>query len=283
MQHLFTTLALFASCLGAAVDGWLGVFLASTNDQAVVAGVVDDSPAQRAGLQPGDVILAIGDVATPTRDACIAAVRQLAAGRKVAVKLRREGKELTVTVELGERPEATEEAPRVPTPVQVEPEAAPPRAAGAPYLGIAVREADGGLRIDRVVDGGPAAAAKVPEACQLQAVGGRKVRTLADLDEAMAGVRPGQQLELQVAVDGGVRSVLVAVGGARTAAPAPPATQVRPAVPVAPVPPSPPQPGAAARGRSPAQLEAELAALRQELRELRQLVEELRRQQSRKE
>lgn len=295
----FTALLLFAAALA---DGWLGVFLDPASEAAVVTGVVDGSPAQKAGIVAQDVIVAVNDTATPTREALVAAVRTHKAGDKVRLKVQRDGKERFLVVTLGERPAESEEAeeaeemevaevpaPRAEAPAPV---AVPP---GKPYLGLAVREADGGVRIDRVVEDGPAAAANVPAGVSLRAVDDHKIASLADLDEAMRALRPGQAVAIQVHGKDGVRSILVTprFAGQQRQVRAVPGRAMVPAVKVAPEESRPaapaPQAGRPPRkeaGKAPEQgaeeLEAELQSLRAELRELRKQLEELRRQADRR-
>ncbi len=245
MHPVFAPFAAFFLLTAALADGWLGVYLDPAAEAAVVVGVVDGSPAQKAGMKEGDIILAVGDTATPTRDALIAAVRAHKAGEKVRLKVERGGKDRFLVVTLTERPQQNEaEAPaqlevvemaeaaekaaaekkaaekarvRVRTP---QPQAQPPvglpgvpvaqAAPARPYLGLSVRETDRGVLIDRVVDGSPAAAAGVPADVLLRAVGDRKIAALGDLDKALATVSSGQRVALRVEGKDGVSSILVA-------------------------------------------------------------------------
>lgn len=303
MHALLAPFVAFATLFAAVADGWLGVYLDPMAEAAVVTKVVEDSPAQKAGLQAGDVIVAVGDRATPTRDELVAAVRSHDAGDKVRLKIRRGDKDRLVVVSLAERPE---EVPNVE--VEAVPEPAAPRrriaVREAPvatlddvtnqpaYLGLSLRESDRGVLIDRVVDGGPAAAANVPAGGLLVAVGDRRVTALADLDKALAGVKPGQNVALQVKGEDGVRSIQVRAG-VRGEGTAPRVTvetaEVEPQAPSAPRPVK--EPKAAKAPKAPAapaqregseqekdELEAELQSLRAELRELRKQLDDLRRQ-----
>lgn len=252
-------------------DGWLGVYLATDRPEAVVAEVIPGSPAAKAGLQPGDVLLAVGDQPTATRELFIAAIRAAAPGQRVSLKIRRQDKESTVVVKLGERPEQVAVAPVVPRPPagqpaqpSAEPGPAVPPAGPRGYLGIAVLPSKDGLRIDRVLAGGPAAAAGVRAGELLQSIGDLPVGGMTELDRLLADIEPGQRIALGLRSEDGVRSVLVEVGRRHGSAPEQAA---------------PPKPEAQAKqpaAKPPVDLEAELEALRAELRELRRQVEELR-------
>ncbi len=86
---------------------FLGVSNASTNDQsgAIVSGVVGNGPAAKAGLHPGDKIVAIDGRPTTSSDDVSAAVAAHKPGDKATVTVVRGGNRRTLTVTLGTRPE----------------------------------------------------------------------------------------------------------------------------------------------------------------------------------
>ncbi len=69
---------------------------------AVVDGVVDDSPAEKAGLKKGDVIVNFGDKTIADADELMKAVRESTPGSKVKLTTLRDGKKSSVDVELAE-------------------------------------------------------------------------------------------------------------------------------------------------------------------------------------
>jgi carboxyl-terminal processing protease len=72
--------------------GGLGIEIARRNDNIVVVSPIDDTPAQRAGIRPGDQILKIDD--EPTRNMDLArAIQKMRgpAGKKVLLTIMREG------------------------------------------------------------------------------------------------------------------------------------------------------------------------------------------------
>lgn len=102
--------------------GWLGVSmqrltpdLLEVMDVAaemgvLVTDVVEDSPAEEAGIEVGDVIVEYDGKTVKTPHSLSRLVRKTAPGTKVKVKISREGKEKTLTVEIGERGEIEEKS-----------------------------------------------------------------------------------------------------------------------------------------------------------------------------
>jgi putative serine protease PepD len=87
--------------------GYLGVSMGdATGNQsgAVVQEVTPDSPAARAGLQAGDVVVSIDGKAVQDRSELVAAIRGHKPGDKVTLVVNRGGNETTVTATLTQRP-----------------------------------------------------------------------------------------------------------------------------------------------------------------------------------
>ncbi|MCC7064814.1 MAG: PDZ domain-containing protein [Planctomycetes bacterium] len=225
-----------------AADGWLGVYLEQDRNEAVIAEVIPGSPAAKAGLQVGDVMLAVGDQATANSAEFVAAIRKAAAGDRVSLKVQRKGKESIVIVKLGDRPEviASNTAPQAaPAPAEGgaagvkkdrrhEPagpavesravetrtaaEPAAPDSSGRGFLGVSVLETDGGVRIERVLADSPARKAGLAEGDVLVSVGAEQIRSLDDLDRWISSVKPGAKVAVGLRSEAGVRSVLVEIG-----------------------------------------------------------------------
>ena len=87
-------------------QGFLGVGLTDRTDGgqgAVIANVEDGSPASKAGIEEGDVVLAINDVPITGRTGMIAVVRDAQPGDTIKIKVERGGKTVTLTATLVER------------------------------------------------------------------------------------------------------------------------------------------------------------------------------------
>ena len=74
------------------------------SEGALIVEVPADGPAADAGIQPGDVITAIGDTRVATVEDLLGALRRHKPGDKVSVTIVRKGEESTVDVTLGDFP-----------------------------------------------------------------------------------------------------------------------------------------------------------------------------------
>lgn len=88
--------------------GWMGVQLAMDEESGLPAiqAVFPETPAEKAGLQEGDVFVKLGGKDIESVEDLILAVQEAGAGAKLKVTVRRGGEELDLTLKLAERPEA---------------------------------------------------------------------------------------------------------------------------------------------------------------------------------
>jgi S1-C subfamily serine protease len=87
---------------GRVVRGWLGATAMDRAGATVVGDVLKDSPASRAGLEPGDEIVAIDGRAVGSRRDLQFIVAETPVGRPVSLEVRRDGRTSTLTVTLAE-------------------------------------------------------------------------------------------------------------------------------------------------------------------------------------
>lgn len=101
--------------------GWLGVTIQDVDENsakalgmqeaqgALISSVRPGDPGDKGGIKPGDVVLKINDRSVADAGELLKGVAALAPGEKAALQVWRDGKSLSLTVTLGERP-TTEEA-----------------------------------------------------------------------------------------------------------------------------------------------------------------------------
>lgn len=110
------------------VPGYLGVGGESVgNCGTLVVTLSPGAPAELAGIQVGDVIVAVDGMAYRSLETLRAYIISLAAGDRVEVVLKRGDEELTFTITLGQRPRQTPPtaAPEATTEATTEPTAEP--------------------------------------------------------------------------------------------------------------------------------------------------------------
>ena len=100
---------------GAVTRGWFGVEVANITPElaeslglagtrgAIVGGIERGSPADRAGIRLGDVILAVGGREVVDLNATLNAIADVPPGKTVPVRILRRNQELALTVTVGRR------------------------------------------------------------------------------------------------------------------------------------------------------------------------------------
>jgi serine protease Do len=257
--------------------------LAGDQTGALVEEVVTDSPAEKAGLQAsskafdlngeqvmigGDVVTAVDGKAVETMQDLSAAVKAQKPGAEVELTVLRDGKEITLTVTLGERTSA-QAVPAAPVaPTQKVPNQ-PKSATSGVWLGISgltvtpdvaqamsLDSAQTGALVEEVAPGSPADKAGLLASDKafdsngqqvmiggdvITAVDGKVVETMQDLSAAVKAQKPGDEVELTVLRDGKEIAVTVTLGERKGA-------QAAPTMPMAPAEKAPAQPKTAASG-----------------------------------
>jgi serine protease DegQ len=101
---------------GAVTRGWIGVepqdvtpeiaesFGLDRKSGAIVAGVLQGGPADKAGIKPGDILISINDDTITDTTRLLNVVAQIKPGTSVKVHLMRKSKELDLNVVIGKRP-----------------------------------------------------------------------------------------------------------------------------------------------------------------------------------
>ena len=85
--------------------GWLGVSMADITDRGVaIAEVVRSGPAGRAGVRAGDIVTAVNGQAVEDSRSLLRAVAAIAPGQIARLSLRRQGRDIDLSVTVGRRP-----------------------------------------------------------------------------------------------------------------------------------------------------------------------------------
>ena len=153
---------------------------------AVVTRVQADSPADRAGLKPGDVVLALNDTSVSDEADLHNAEGLLPVGSEVKLKLLRDGKVEMVSASLAAQELATADG-----------QGLDPRLAGAAFVDLGERQRQqglGGASIARVAAGSRAEANGLRAGDVVVAVNQVELRALKDLRALLTQRRPRQLL-----------------------------------------------------------------------------------------
>jgi serine protease Do len=194
---------------GKVVRGYLGVRIHGltaelarrlglpNNRGALIADVQPGSPADRAGLKAGDVIVKLGDREVPDPAALRNVTASMDVGSKVSVTFYRRGESQSLPVTIDELPPAPEVLAS---------------------FGLRVRPAPGGpesaasLEIDQVVPGSPAFRAGLRPGMRILAVGRQPVATPEQFEAATRKLDLSQGLPLQIQLPDGRVGIRV-IGG----------------------------------------------------------------------
>ncbi len=148
--------------------GWLGVsiqrltpelarsFGVKPGEGVLVSDVVDDTPAEKAGLRAGDIIVALNDESLDSHTELSQRIAALDPGDTVALELLRDGKRTTMDVTLAERPPQDGETEESAPPAQRAPARWGVRLGDLDREGSSELRLDGGAVIREVLPGSPA-------------------------------------------------------------------------------------------------------------------------------
>jgi serine protease Do len=188
---------------GKVTRGWLGVAIQRLspdlvkafgleNDQgALVADVVPDGPAAKAGIERGDIILALQGQKIQDSNELPRLVANLAPGTKVDLDILRAGKKRTIAVTLGTLKEEDEEKaarlkpPDVEDTLGLQVQAITPDVARSLHL-----ENIEGVVVSQVAPDGPAAEAGVRRGDIVREVNRKPVTDMDSYQDATAGLEP---------------------------------------------------------------------------------------------
>ena len=219
---------------GRVARGWLGVQIQSVTPEvaaslgianpkgAIVAGIVPDSPAAKAGLRQGDVITAVNGKEVEDSQGLTRRVASLAAGRSAAFSVLRDGSSRTIQVSIGQRKEE-----QVASAEQATPSAEVGATGSAMGLGLAsvtpdlrrTYNLDGdvqGVFVTKVDPESDAADKGLQPGDVLLAVNNRTVHTPQDVEKSVAAAHSAGRKSVLLLVSSGGTSHFVAVDLAKT-------------------------------------------------------------------
>ncbi len=198
--------------------GWLGVYIQAMTPSlagafglkkpkgVIVADIVPGSPADKAGLKRGDVILEVNGEAVNSPAELQIAIRSHKAGEKVKLKVWRKNKTITISVRLGELPqeEISSIKPRIDIGMKV--------SDITPDLAHKYRITDAtGVVITYVEPNSPADMAGLREGDVIKQLNGHEIRNMRDWNKALSGVKRGQTLVFLISRGGRTFFVSISV------------------------------------------------------------------------
>ena len=173
---------------------------------ALLVEVMPDSPAKEAGLEKGDVIVAVDGQTLDAEHSLADIIAGYEPGDRVGLEVQRPGEEepREVTVELGEHPDEEDKA----------------------YLGVRYSSTDAlsynfpegeieqGAIVGRVIKDSPASAAGLKRGDVITAVDGKTIQSSDSLIDLIAEREPGDEITLEVyrAGDEQAREIVVTLG-----------------------------------------------------------------------
>ena len=203
---------------GRVVRGWLGISIQDLTDElaagfgvssksgVLVADVLKDSPAESAGMKAGDIIVELGGAPIKEVTDLQKRIAAIAPGRAAALTVLRDRKPTKLTVKIGEQPGDETVL------------AAGPKGEG---LGLTVEALSeemartyglrgrSGVVVTEVAPGSAAAAAGIKEGDVLLEVNRRRVGSLEEFKQAVAALKPGEAIPVQVERSGAGREYIV--------------------------------------------------------------------------
>jgi S1-C subfamily serine protease len=181
----------------------------------LISRVLPDSPAQRGGLRPGDIILELNDQPVFSVSRLRWLVQAAAADKPVEVEYYRGGESSTARIDLHAPGERT--APGASADM-------PGGLSSSSYLGIGLQSLTPGLRdafavpdgigvlIAEVYPDTPAAKSGLSAGDVLVKMDRRTIQTIPDVHRVLDYFDPGEQLDIEVIRDGARQSVTVTLG-----------------------------------------------------------------------
>jgi len=193
---------------GKVTRGYLGVYLQeitedlkngmnlSGQEGVLISEVSDNTPASRAGIKSGDVIIEFNGEKVKDVESFRFLVAATEAGKTVNIKLVRDGKEKTLAVKVGELPDETaavKEGTDRESELGLE-----VVAIGDPRTQAFNITAKSGVVVVGLTSGAPAAQAGIAAGDVITAIGKREIKNLEDYRQALIEIKKGKTVVFQI-------------------------------------------------------------------------------------
>lgn len=186
--------------------GFLGVRSKTSEDEDVkgleVELVLEDSPAAKAGLKVGDVIVEFNGKKVEDPQAFTDLIRTFHAGDSVKFKILRDGKTKELTATLAERPGNLDQPP--PEGPTVDPKPANKRA----WVGFELEEKGGKVVVTAIAPGSPAESAKIKTGYTIISAGDDDKLSLDKLEQLINSKKIGDKLTLKLENEDGFQKTV---------------------------------------------------------------------------
>jgi serine protease Do len=186
--------------------GWLGIsgrdepppFGVMPEKGAVIGEIHAGTPAAAAGLRAGDRVIELDGRAINSFEQLRTRIAEQEPKQKVALVLVREGKKMSVDVELGERPDPGSLA-AIPRGGVPQPKAPPADLYGGQpaRLGVEVRETAEGVMVENVLEGGVGHRLGLQQGDLIQRVNGKAVKSVVEIFTALEADRGEAKVEVK--------------------------------------------------------------------------------------
>ncbi len=157
-------------------------FNLSKTEGVLITSVAKNSPAEKAGLQTGDIILELNGKSIKSRDSLRNQISMMDPGSEAHLKIHRKGKILNLSVKLGAVSDQSTTPAVVSQKLGIEVENLSTELAR--QLGYS--NSDEGVVITKVKPGSPAARAKLRPGCLIMAINHKKITNTTDYENVLA-------------------------------------------------------------------------------------------------
>lgn len=161
---------------------FLGVNMADKNKKVVVTKVSPNSPAAKAELKAGDVIVSLAGQPIRTRSDLIEAVGNKKVGEEVDISIERGGKAMELTAKLGKRGGSPKRVAK----------------AGPAYIGLTVEAKEKAVLVKEVAKDSPAAKAGIEVGAAILECQGKKVANIREYLAAVKKAKTGTAFKIKV-------------------------------------------------------------------------------------